>query len=136
MKNWTNRMLMTAAAAALMTSSLAHAQSGMRVRVPFEFKVGDAMLPAGEYKISRMKMQGAMLLKIVGEGKSAAMKPIGGPMTVPEGSKPRMTFRCGTTGCAVDELWNSQNGFKFAMPHPTSSEGERMETVLLTGNGE
>ena len=103
----------------------AHAQS-LRADVPFEFKVGDQTMPAGSYKVTRLKSESTTVsYKVVGSGKSAIRQA---KTIEPDSSQPpRMTFNCGPGGCALTELRNGVNAAKF----PGASATNATEKIVI-----
>jgi hypothetical protein len=97
--------LLTAAAA------LAQSELVLRADIPFDFRVGTAMLPAGQYDVRPQTVGGVMLIRRV-DGSAAAM-------TLTNGARARKTPGPGTlvfnrygNTYFLGEVWN-----------PGSSEG-------------
>src|SRR4051812_259139 len=89
----------------------AHAES-LRAEVPFEFKVGTKTMPAGEYKVTRLKSASATAsYKVSGGGKSAIRQATS--IRSDESQPPRMTFNCGPQGCALIQLRNGTDVTTF-----------------------
>ncbi len=110
--------IVIAAAAA----TTAYGQS-LKAEVPFEFKVGTKTMPAGTYKVPRLKSESANVsYKTVGGGATAIRQA---KTIAPDASQPpRMTFNCGPAGCALSEVRNGTNVAKFpgAPPSGTSEK--------------
>ncbi len=118
-------MVIAAGAAA----TAAHGQS-LRAEVPFEFKVGEKTMPAGAYKVTRLRSESAAVsYKIVGGGTSAIRQA---KSIQPDDSQPpRMTFNCGSAGCALSEVRNGTNVAKF----PGENAAGATEKIVIFKEG-
>jgi len=63
---------------AVMVNQTAHAQSlayGLRVNIPFDFKVGDKTFPAGRYTVNRSQQDDSVIKISSWEGKANTLRP-------------------------------------------------------------
>lgn len=110
-------LMMTAAAAVVMTGA-AMAQSSMTASVPFGFQFGGASLPAGEYRVdmSKTAVSGVVIIQ------NAETKQVVGRVGIPGSPshssdyRPRLVFRCGDAGCVLNQVWNASSAAQFSLP--------------------
>lgn len=108
---------------------------GLRVHIPFQFNVGDKVLPAGQYLI--LAPQGATL-KILGPNGTAALaviNEVGGQR--PDG--PGMVdFNCYGQRCFLSQVWTARTEtgkevIKSALEKELASAKEQMAVIALRG---
>jgi len=124
MKNITNRFMLCAAGALLM-SGAAWAQNLMTADVPFAFQFGGVSLPAGHYKIDDLRSPGSIKVVTIqnNETKKASMS-IGIPESAGRTTvgNPRLVFRCGDSGCALQQVWLPDAAYSYSVPKATGHQ--------------
>ena len=96
------------AVCSLGATQVARAQEPIKVDVPFGFSAGDAVLPAGEYRVEKLNDNGAVLLIRCAEPKAAAMV-----MTIPAGggsnqqTKSKLVFHRYGNSYFLSQVWSA-----------------------------
>lgn len=106
---------------------------GLRVDVPFQFNVGDKVLPAGQYLI--LAPQGGTL-KILGPNGAAALtltSDVSGPR--PDGAG-MVDFNCYGQRCFLSQFWTARTDtgkevIKSALEKELASAKEQMAVIAL-----
>ena len=111
----------------------AHAQAGaVRVRVPFEFAVGEKVLPAGEYVV---RPDHNLILLQAADGKVAATAQVN--HGEPNGGKSaKVIFHCYQRHCYFSGFWNPETEIARQTPRSRSEtelarHGEMQVFALL-----
>jgi len=86
--------------AAVLWAPLLKAQDQLEVTVPFDFHVGQANLPAGEYNVIHMS-SATIQLRNAETGKSILLMPTGLGSSKPE---PQLAFHCYGDRCFLSEI--------------------------------
>ena len=125
MKNVTTR-LMIAAAAMVAASSVASAQA-MKADVPFQFRVGGAVLEAGTYQVS---MDGSGKLRIQTQsGNRTVLAVASSPIESNKPSEAKLVFVCGRGPCTLVQAWSSGDR-AYALPYPKQRDAEASLRVI------
>jgi hypothetical protein len=103
--------LMLAAAALLVASTVSSAQTTLSAEIPFSFHAAGTLMPAGSYRlvpsdgesrfyVSNSEGKGSILLvsRIVADA----------PKDWVSGRTPKLQFRCGNDGCALERIWTGK----------------------------
>jgi hypothetical protein len=110
--------LIVTASAGLLMSGVALAQDVMTANVPFEFQFGGKKLPAGEYKVdtSRAAHTGIVVLREnATEETGISIGAPGGAGVIGE-NRPHLVFRCGESGCVLNQIWTSAAEYQYSAP--------------------
>jgi hypothetical protein len=112
------------AAVTVLTSAAAFSAdwSIQQAKIPFEFKAGSAMMPAGNYRVSRDLNRAVPMITFLNvETRQAAI--VMAPVTVKgdqtlEANRAQLTFDCAGTECAFRELQPGfgQQGYRTLAP--------------------
>jgi hypothetical protein len=130
-RNMTYRTAIRFAAVTVLTAAAAFSAdwSIQQAKIPFEFKAGSAVMPAGSYRVSRDVNRAVPVLTFVNvETKQAAivMAPVvvKGDTTL-EGNRAQLMFECAGTECAFRELQPGygQQGYRTLTPKFRSDMG-------------
>jgi hypothetical protein len=135
MTNFTTRM-MIAAATLVVAAGSASAQS-MKAEIPFAFRAGGVVMPAGTYRVQTDNHLGGhpyFLIGSVDGGRSVML--VG---TVPHDPKKAwaaageavLSFECGVSRCALSEVWNGPDKAAYAVPRPKLGSDETTHTALV-----
>ena len=111
------------AAAAMVLSSAAMAQNVMTATIPFDFQFGGTTLPAGQYRVdtSRATLNGVVLVQNAST-REAVMR-IGIHNSTPaQEVRPRLVFRCGEAGCALNQIWVPSAEYIYSLPKADASQ--------------
>ena len=120
----------------VMAAIVSHAQTvGLRVNVPFQFNVGEKVLPRGQYLI--LAPQGGTL-RIFGPNGEAALamtNQVSGHR--PEGAGV-VDFNCYATRCFLSQLWTSRSEtgaevIQGKLERELANAKERFTTIALRG---
>lgn len=121
MKKTTNFLFF--AAAAMLLSSAAMAQTVLTAKIPFEFQFGATTLPAGNYKIdaSRALVTGLVLVQNSSTKDAAVRIGVHNETPGPE-VRPRLVFRCGQSGCVLNQVWVPSAEYVYPAPKGDRSQ--------------
>ena len=81
----------------------AHAQSGVRVKVPFDFVVADRTFPQGDYQISSLRDKVSVQNS---QGKTVAVVLSNAVSGRTVGKTAQAVFECYERQCFLSELWS------------------------------
>jgi hypothetical protein len=132
MKSLTTRLLIAAAALAVATGA-ASAQT-MKADVPFAFRAGDKVLPAGEYRVEVTGANRMVILSNFKQKQSAIL------IAINAGTAPKdwrtsgaavMSFECGIGRCALTQLWSGYDSPALSLPHGKATGGEHAALTLI-----
>ena len=111
---------------------------GLRADVPFKFRLGEQLLPAGRYSISQISTGANYVLLVRNwETRKSAMFIAGNYLKHSADKRPRMAFNCGDSGCILSEVWGATpGGMGTAVPQPRHRDlPERAALVYLQPAG-
>jgi hypothetical protein len=91
----------------------------VRVNVPFEFLVGNRVLPAGDYSIFRADPSALVVRNSAGRVVATAMTTSTQALTAPVA--PKLVFRFTGERNVLTQVWtsNSRYGYEFPAPRPS-----------------
>ena len=131
MKSITTR-LMIAAAALAVASGAASAQA-MKADIPFAFRLGDALLEPGSYRVDVASRNGVVFLMNTGTKSGAAV--LSNPATAARvwqaSGIPMLAFECSAGQCALAKLWTGPEGPAYVIPHRKTGGGEQASVTLI-----
>lgn len=111
------------------------AQNLTFAKVPFDFQFGGVTLPAGAYSVDtpRARVNGLILIRNQGTSKAGARVAIPGDVRGDDYNKPRLPFRCGESGCALNEVRTPCDEYVY----PVKSSGKQhLASVDLTAKAD
>ena len=126
MKTTITRFVLAAAIAAA-AAGAAEAQN-MKANIPFTFRAGAAVLPAGDYRIDAMNANRVVVFYSDTTRKGAMVLPTG--TTNPSkywdsDSDPVLVFECTGSGrCSLTTLWYGGGAPAIAIPHRAATRDE------------
>jgi hypothetical protein len=126
--------VMFLAAATLVATGTVWAQSPVNANVPFDFKVGIAKLPAGEYRLSDVSSGAASTLLIRStDNRNGALAVAQGRISTARDLNPHLMFRCIGGSCTLVEMWNGATGYRWNEPKRDKKEpaDSRLAVIYL-----
>jgi len=138
--------MMVAAATLVAAAGSASAQTLMKAEIPFTFRTGATVLPAGTYRISSVYQSSGQVMFRLGsfDGRHAVLlvpRASGDAReTWAESGNPVLTFECGVSRCALVGLWTGPETPAYVLPRPKlgrdgqarlSREPARIATVAM-----
>jgi hypothetical protein len=140
MKNLTKNMTI-AAAALVVAAGVAQAQT-IKADIPFSFRAGGTVMPAGEYRVNaRYSNGGIRVVQLTNTDTHTRRSTLAMPFqtNAPKPGSPEasLTFECGGAHCTLVQLapGNGQ-AYKFPSPKPGRDEDTRVaviRAVLVNG---
>jgi hypothetical protein len=133
MKTTLNSLLTIAAGFALSAAG-AYGQE-LNANIPFSFHTASGVQPAGEYRVSKVTSDGAVMRLQNYETGHSAMTSMGKPST-DAAAKPQLVFKCGSeSGCALSAVkLGDGREWQYKAPKMKTSEQERIAVVYLRPN--
>jgi hypothetical protein len=116
------------AAAALVAAGAASAQP-LAAKIPFAFRAGGKVMPAGTYQVDVSRSWGAVTIR---SGNQAGVFAL--PIDRKEGSEPaKIVFACGRGTCSLLQIWtgNSRLGLEFSTPKLDPREAASLAVIPL-----
>jgi len=114
----------------LFNATVAYTQSELRANVPFGFKVGNAQMPAGSYRINSNRGNNTITLS---DGKSAAVSLV--RPVYPATGSPRLVFHRVGNNYFLSEIWGPAGDGGLTLP--TSTLGKELQIAAgRSNNGE
>jgi hypothetical protein len=111
----------------------AHAETIMKVRVPFPFVVKGKVLPAGRYEVSTLYgVAGVIMLKAQGDVRATAMvftNPAGG--FDPAGGQPALVFKPVEHQETLLQVWASNREGSAVAGAKTSAKAARADNLSV-----
>ena len=127
MKKTTKNLILTAAFLAVATG-VASAQT-LKADVPFAFRAGGKMMPAGAYRVEIAGPSHEIVFLRNFEAKESTVMISSGPATPPKAwtakGAPVLSFECGATRCSLIRLWTGSSEPAITFPHPNLRANER-----------
>ena len=128
MKNLTN--LIFAAAALVVTAGMAMAQ-GIKAEVPFAFRAGGKLMPAGEYRVTeRQTSGGGPVFTLVNADAHSAVMAMAQPGNPTAKDDPSMTFACSSGNCALIKM-TAGKGLVYGFGHPSWGKNEDTRVSVI-----
>jgi len=128
MKNLTN--LIFAAAALVVTAGMAMAQ-GIKAEVPFAFRAGGKLMPAGEYRVQETNRSGgAPILNLVNVEARSSVYTLPFRSNSVAADAPKLVFECSGSACALTKLTDA-HGLSYGFSHPNWGKGEDTRVAVI-----
>jgi hypothetical protein len=128
----TSTKLTIAAAILAVTAGVASAQA-MKAEVPFAFRAGNTVLPAGDYRID-VKGNHRIVTLSNFDAKQTIMLLPAGSSTAPKAWRtkgdPVLAFECGAGRCSLVQLWTGDSD-ALSLPHPKLGGTEQAMIMLI-----
>ena len=119
MKRWITTM--TIAAATMLVATGAASAQVLTAEIPFAFDAGNTHLQPGSYRLTASHTgSNAVLLALYNlESKRATMAFAEGHAdNFKSDPQAKLIFRCGTEGCALENIWTGVYGSSLRLPEP------------------
>jgi len=137
MTNFTTRM-MIAAATVVVAAGVASAQT-MKAEIPFTFRAGDKMMPAGTYHVANVNHQTSTpMFHIANSASRAAVVLVPRSAADPKSAwtkdgAPMLAFECSGSDCALTAVWTGAHTPAYNISHPKlGNEGPmRVATISM-----
>jgi hypothetical protein len=123
--------ILSLVALSLLFTAGAYAQSYAKANVPFDFKVGNAQLPAGTYEIKVDDASAGAILVQSDEGNGSAMSLA--RRETPRPTNAKLVFHRVGNQYFLAEIW--RNSQTEGMICPTSKQEKELEKELQASNG-
>jgi len=129
----TTTKIMIAAATLAITAGIAPAQP-MKAEIPFTFRAGRTVLPAGTYSVDMKCSQhllyiwnhqgGPTIILLAGAGQNATKewKAVGDPV---------LAFECGAGHCVLTQAWAGPDNFAFSLARPAAGGTVQSALTLI-----
>ncbi len=102
-------LFLTLALSLLLSAAAAHAQVDLEATIPFDFQVGEKVLPAGSYQITTNANTGQVLVRGRSNGEAATIGSFGvggGPF---RGHKSKLLFNRYDSSYFLKEMWREDS---------------------------
>ena len=135
MTNFTTRM-MIAAATLVVAAGSASAQR-MTAEIPFTFRAGGVVLPAGTYQVSAVsQLSGSPMFTLHSVQEHRSVMLMGAANIDPRkawvaSGNPVLSFECGVSHCAVSAIWTGNAMPAYSFPRPKLGRDEPTRTALV-----
>jgi hypothetical protein len=133
--NFTTRMMI--AAATLVAAAGTVSAQGLKAEIPFAFRAGSRVMAAGTYqvKIDTLK-NGQPMFRIRNADGGASVLMAGTTARDPkkawvETGRPVLSFTCGTSRCALAEIWSGPDQYSYAVPTPKLGRDEPTHIAIV-----
>jgi hypothetical protein len=131
MTNFTKNFL--AAAASLVFAGVVSAQP-IKADIPFAFRIGNRLMQPGPYEITKTTSAVPIYRLLNVNQRDAALALAGGGSDPGKAWKadgrPRLTFECGETSCALAGIWEGAGEPARAFVRP-KNHGEPLHTMVI-----
>ena len=131
MKTMTIKIMI--AAAILTVATTAASAQIMQADIPFAFRAGNSVLPAGEYRIDVKGPHHTVTFSNYDARRTAMLLP-GAGETAPKAwrlkGEPVLAFECVSGRCALTQLWTGVDSNSLSIPHP-KLEGNEQAMIML-----
>jgi hypothetical protein len=129
MKNLTKNM-MIAAAALVLAAGVAQAQI-IKAEVPFSFRVGGTVMPAGEYRVESKSSGGGHVFWVVNADTHRSIATMAYVHNyVPASGDPKLIFECSGANCALVQMASGQ-GATYGFSHPSLGRDEPTRVAVI-----
>jgi len=135
----TRRTLVVFAVVAFLAATAGYSQSTLVGKIPFEFRVGKSILPAGEYELTSSLTPQILRIRST-SGNTSVMTLVNAAETLNAPKECKLVFnRYGNT-YFLSQVWRAENNRGTALPK-TKAEREvarnaaGMELALVTATG-
>jgi hypothetical protein len=116
-------------------TQVARAQEAMVADIPFAFTAGNAMLPAGEYRVQKLDGNSAVLLIRCSDTRAAAMVITNGTQANGPQSQSKLVFNRYDNRYFLAQVWTAGSIRGRALPK-SSQEKELAQSARLETKGE
>jgi hypothetical protein len=123
--------LVTMAAGVALSAAAAYGQTQLTAKIPFEFRTASGVQAAGEYRVSPVTHDNAVMrLQNVETGRSA-VTGFGTSKPDPNEAAPQLVFKCGIqSGCSLAAVkMGDGRGWTYKAPKLRPSEQERIAVI-------
>ncbi|HEX8881361.1 MAG TPA: hypothetical protein VF749_15085 [Candidatus Acidoferrum sp.] len=104
-------------ALALLAAQAGRAQEPVLANIPFAFTVGDMTLPAGEYRVEKVRDSApALLIQRTDGGASIIVITYAVEANAPQ-AQTKLTFRCYAKQCFLSQVWTAGNARGRELPN-------------------
>ncbi len=109
---------------------------GIKAKIPFEFRVGSATLPAGEYMIKRASSNNPDLLELRNQNGSPAVFMMAEPIYPKSdvSTKPELVFKRIGNQEYLSQIWDSESDAGDQVPEPSSVVEATPHSASHTGH--
>jgi hypothetical protein len=127
---------MIAAATVVVAAGTASAQT-FKAEIPFTFRAGGKVMPAGTYQLKRLQGLGArtMFRFDSADGLNAVLlvpQASGDPAKAwAQAGKPVLSFECGVSRCALARLWTGSAAPAFVLSRPKLGRDEPVRAAVI-----
>ncbi|HTP30687.1 MAG TPA: hypothetical protein VMJ75_00845 [Candidatus Acidoferrales bacterium] len=122
------------AAAVLVLAAGALSAQTLQAQIPFSFRAGDKLLPAGNYTVYVKNTSTLVILSNFEAKQSAAVLPGERSEAAKEWratGTPVLAFECTIGRCALIRLWAGQGSPALSMPHRSLDKVEHASLTLI-----
>ncbi|HTS65202.1 MAG TPA: hypothetical protein VMH28_24435 [Candidatus Acidoferrales bacterium] len=137
MKNLTSKLMITAAAVAMVTG-VASAES-LKADIPFAFRAGGKVMAPGTYRVTTSDAKHYVVLANFAAKDSVIAVPVAQTNPPKSGNDPVITFDCGRGPCELVRLWTASGYPALKFSHSKSGSTEQAsltEIRLVRANGD
>ena len=108
---------------------------GLKAEIPFTFKAGATVLPAGTYRLFETH-NGARYIQLRNDDTFRSILLMPAHMTDPAKSwtdaAPKLTFVCGEGRCSLDQVWNGSGpAYQFHVPSFGKDAKTRIAVIVM-----
>lgn len=104
-------------ALALLAAQAGRAQEPVLANIPFAFKVGNMTLPAGEYRVKKVRDSApALLIQRTDGGASIIVITYAVEANAPQ-AQTKLIFRCYAKQCFLSQVWTAGNARGRELPN-------------------
>jgi len=133
--------IMIAAATVIVAAGTASAQT-LKAEIPFTFRAGGKVMPAGTYQLRRLEGLGAktMFRFDSADGQNAVLlapQAAADPAKAwAESGRPVLSFECGVSRCALTRLWTGSAAPAYVLPRPKLGRDEPVRVAVIAMRAE
>lgn len=111
-------------ALALLAAQAGRAQEPVLANIPFAFTVGDMTLPAGEYRVEKIRDSApALLIQRTDGGASVIVVTYAVEANAPQAQTKLIFYRHGKQ-CFLSQVWTAGNARGRELPHSRKEKGQ------------
>jgi hypothetical protein len=133
--NSITRRIVFSAAAAVVGATAALAQTAMMGNVPFDFRIGKTVLPAGQYQVDTITTGAARITRFASEDRKHNALSVANNFSAnvrTSDEKPRLVFRCLGGECSLYQVFDYNGGaYQWPAGKATAAEEARLAVVYL-----
>jgi hypothetical protein len=118
------------AAATLMVAAGSASAQTLKAEIPFAFRVGNTVMPAGTYQLKSQQAPAVYRLSAL-QGKSILVLPSAAHDAKKSWSNPTLAFECGSNLCSLSEVWTGPGSAAYKIPMGKADRNEATHTALV-----